>query len=182
MRDLKDDPCILGIDPDKKGALTLLDAGGRYIECIDTPTLQKGKYYSESEMDEIVKGLRFEHVHIVAFIEDTLALPNQNCVAAKTTHYGLGLWTMCMTANGIYHEVVKAKDWQRPVFRGLPKKADPKGKAMYACGVTFPDIDLFNPVSRKKTMQGRADSACIAFYGWKTWYKIRGVSWEINQK
>jgi hypothetical protein len=166
-------PCILGVDPDKKGAMTLLDSEGKYIECIDTPTLSKGRFYFESEIDDIIKGLKFAHVDIVAFIEDTLALPDQSCTSAKVTHYGLGLWAMVMTANGIYYEIVDPQDWQEPVFNGLPRKGNAKDKAMYACGVTFPDICLINHRSGKQTMQGRADSACIALYGYKTWYEIR---------
>jgi hypothetical protein len=151
-------PFILGIDPGIKGALTLLGYDGKLNWCVDMPS-------DEQKIARILRDLEYGSV-VHCYIEDTITPRWQNVKAIRTTNINYGILRGMLEMVGIPYTVVNPRTWESQLFKGLPR-GEGKSRAYYVCGKLFPEIELCDE-DGELYYDGRADSALIAYYGYKT--------------
>jgi hypothetical protein len=151
-------PFILGIDPGKKGALTLLGQDGCFRWREDMPK-------SESALIDVIISASCEDP-TACYIEDTITPRWQNVKAIRTTNINFGIIRGMLAMVGIPYTVVNPRTWESQLFKGLPR-GEGKSRAYYVCGKLFPEIELCD-ADGELCYDGRADSALIAYYGYKT--------------
>jgi len=170
----------VGIDNGVSGAVTAVDENLKVIGWWDTPiiTQKKGKTpsgrtktrneYATAEMGKILRYLvefdPSEGVHLMIWIEKAFPMQKQGLSSTFKTGQGFGLWEGICIGLGIKYDIVSPRAWQKEVLADMPA-GDPKARSMGKCQRIFPEIPLKLPKGRKLTMDGRADSAMIAYYG-----------------
>jgi crossover junction endodeoxyribonuclease RuvC len=164
--------CI-GIDNGLLGAITVIDESFKLVGWWDTPIVnlgKKGKTKNEfltAEMGKIlgciVGGLP-DTVQVMAWLEQAHAMPKQGLSSTFKTGRGFGLWEGILIGMGIKYDIVHPRRWTKEMLKDMPA-GDPKMRSMLKCQRLFPEIPLTTPRGKKLTMDGRADSAMIAYYG-----------------
>lgn len=160
----------LGIDPGLTGALAALDAEGRVVRLLDTPTLRVGptkREYDLMQMREMLlhvcdpPGERETRVRCA--LELVHAFPHQGVVSMWRMGFGVGVWEGLLAALGIPVERVRPQRWQGVMLDGLPRGKD---AARYRAQSLWPgQAEQF--ALRKH--DGRADACLIAEWGRRTW-------------
>lgn len=184
----------IGIDNGVQGAVTAVDENLQVIGWWDTPiiTQKKGKNpsgrdkvrneYATAEMGNILRtligGAPPEMIHIMVWLEKAFPMQKQGLSSTFKTGQGFGLWEGICIGLGIKYDIVSPRAWQKEVLADMPA-GDPKARSMAKCQRIFPEIPLKLPKGRKLTMDGRADSAMIAYYGA---LKMKGAKDEPVQK
>lgn len=148
---------ILGIDPGKKGAITLLNPDGTLKWCEDISE-------DEDQTAVIIEDAASVKGQIFCYIEDTVTPKWQNIKALKTQNVNLGILRGMVRMAEIPYKMVHPKTWQSVIFKGLPTAKD-KSRSFFVCRNLFPDIKLCRSNRKTPEYDGRADSACIAYYG-----------------
>jgi hypothetical protein len=164
---------IIGIDPGYNGAIALISENGVLRRCIDTPMINADTY-NEDEMALIICDAYITSDNLFGYIEDTLTpvyrtrdgKKGQNVKSVKMAALGLGIWRGIFSGLGIKYKIVHPKTWESIAFSGLPKKMSnkDKGKSRLVCEQVFPDLQID---VEGKFLDGRADAALIARYGWE---------------
>ena len=114
---------FIGIDPGMTGALVCLDNAGNIRRMIVMPTMKVG---AKNKLDPkaITKWIKNcyteEEVRMVA-IEEQRAMHKQGVTSTFTTGRGYGILEGIVSALELPYEIVRPTDWQREMFRGLPK-------------------------------------------------------------
>lgn len=99
--------------------------------------------------------------------------PNQiNPILTRGTSYnhglpnapgrGFGIWLGILGALEIPYRTVRPSQWTKRIFSGLPGKG--KERSVQFARRMFPALELVPPGCRKPR-DGRADAACLAYYG-----------------
>lgn len=156
---------ILGIDPGSKGALSCLSQATNGLEIIDIPTYTisvGGKVKRRLDLHQLAKVL-FDRVladeEVVAVIEDVHAMPKQGVASSFTFGRNFGALEMGLAANSIPVHYVAPHVWKRI----LRVPADKDGARKRASELLPRHAHLW-PL---RSHDGRAESALLAFYGWK---------------
>lgn len=173
--------CV-GIDPGLEGAIAVL--AGPMVRVWDVPTLEvvvskrrsratgkiatkKRQRYNLVEMARIVKRIRAyaqtNDCHVVTWIEDVHAMPEQGVASMFSMGRGLGSWEGIVAACGLSLEHVAPRTWKHKMMSGMGKE---KEASVYKAQELWPQAELVTPRGRR--LHGRADALLIAEYGRRT--------------
>jgi len=163
---------IIGIDPGKTGAITVLNNDAVVeVAIFDMPTIREGKKGKEQidivELGQIIRNLP---TTATAFVEAQNALTRfdpslgravpQGAVSNFTLGKGFGAVLMGLAMAGIPFEEVMPKQWQKYFhISGSNTKEQAHGIAKRL----FPTLEFTTP--RGRLLDGRCDSLLIAEYG-----------------
>lgn len=163
----------IGIDNGLLGALTAINEKFQLVDWWDTPIVnigKKGKTKNEFATAEMGKILREfvskieKDVQLMVWLEQAMAMPKQGLSSTFKTGRGFGLWEGICIGIGTTYDIVHPRRWSKEMLKDMPA-GDPKQRSMLKCQRLFPEIPLTKPSGKKLTMDGRADSAMIAYYG-----------------
>ncbi len=170
----------IGIDGGLQGAVTAIDKKLKIIGWWDCPIIsqQNGKnpsgglriknLFAANEMGNIIRSILkkvpSKDCQVMVWLEKAFPVRKQGLGSTFKTGQGFGLWEGICAGIGVKYDVVSAKTWQKETLADMPA-GDVKGKSMGKCQRMFPEIPLMRPKGRKLTLDGRADSAMIAYYG-----------------
>lgn len=168
---------IIGIDPGLSGAMVALTNDGSlvtYVSCPVVPVKKTRRVFLVRAMandlrQTILECEKSEKVSV--YIEQAGAMPKQGLSSTFLTGKGLGIWEGIVSAMDLRYELVRPRDWQKEMYRGIP--GEKKERSLIAAARLFPDLPLTKPRGTKPTIDGRADAALIAMYGVR---KERGES------
>lgn len=165
-------PLYVGIDIGKQGAITCLDAFGNIVFQKRTPLIG-----AEYDIKTLIVILSNPHIKHVCF--EVLA-PQHFKSSSKAMFglgFGYGLFQGICTALNVPFTSVRAVDWQKEMFQGVPiqrikttqnkkgEKNDTKAMALMAAKRLFPNDD-FKGTSDKRASNhdGVVDATLIAEY------------------
>ena len=155
---------VIGIDPGLSGAVAAVDSETLelYRVC-DTPVLKVGTgcEYHVSEMADLLRSIILGSSARVV-IERAQPMPGQGVTSTFSTGMGYGIWIGVVGALGIPYSSVRPCDWTRKLLKGVPGEG--KARSILLASQIFPGIALTPPGCRKPR-DGRADAACLAYYG-----------------
>ena len=163
---------VIGIDPGLKGGIAVVDIQG-LVSCFVMPVLanSKGKdQLNEYALRDVLVAASTkaafgdDRLHI--FIEKQQTMHKQGVTSGGTTMYGFGFLVGLCVGGRRPHTIVRAKEWQKEMFKGLPK-ADPKVSSAIAAQRLYPEQNFKTKPSNKKLHDGLTDAALIATYGWR---------------
>ncbi|OQA73069.1 MAG: hypothetical protein BWY35_00915 [Firmicutes bacterium ADurb.Bin248] len=103
---------------------------------------------------------RFRAARVV--IERAQPMPGQGVTSTFSTGMGYGIWIGLLGALEIPYSSVRPCEWTRRLLKGVPGEG--KARSILLASQTFPGIELVPPGCRKPR-DGRADAACLAYYG-----------------
>lgn len=156
----------IGIDGGKKGAIVVLDNEGNIVQKWIMPMI-KGK---KPEYDIVGISCIFDSLKkdnsldlMKVILEQPLILPINGRIGVASTHFCYGIFQGILTAMNISYEVVRAKDWQKVVLRGLNLK-DTKQASIMWCKRKYPKVDFRATERSKKDSDGICDATCMAYY------------------
>ena len=155
---------IIGIDPGMCGAIAAVDASTREIVRVeDCPVIPagKGSEYDIGSMADLIRSIAIGGRAMV-ILEQAQAMPKQGVTSTFHFGRGYGIWLGILGALGIPYRTVRPCEWTREVFKGLPGKG--KERSILFASRAFPGIELV-PEGCRKPRDGRADAACLAYYG-----------------
>lgn len=133
----------------------------------DTPVfkVQKGREYDVSGMADLLRSMALGHSARVV-IERAQAMTKNGVKQGVSSSFlfgmGYGIWIGVIGALGIPYVTVRPIDWTKRLLKGVPGEG--KARSILLASQTFPGIDLVPPGCRKPR-DGRADAACLAYYG-----------------
>jgi len=113
----------IGIDPGMSGALVCLDKAGGIRRMAVMPTMKVG---TKNKLDpKAIAGwlkccFTEEEIRMVS-IEEQRAMHKQGVTSTFTTGRGYGILEGIVSALGLPYQLTRAVDWQREMFKGLPK-------------------------------------------------------------
>jgi len=154
----------IGIDPGLKGALCAVSADDRsLLEVVDCPTLSNaGKLiYNIPEMAALLRHMALMGDSTV-ILEQAQSMPGQGVKSMFSVGRGMGIWEGILAALGVPFRAVRPNVWTRRVFLGMSGTG--KFRSIQFALQMFPEIEL-TPQRCRKPKDGRADAACLAFYG-----------------
>lgn len=170
---------IIGIDPGLKGAVAFLDSEDDLVRIELTPTIGVRDYdlFAMSELIASEAAMDRDGT-LTAYIEDAIVIPGKTSPrTAKVIGFGQGLWQMALMGNGVLYTVVEAKEWQKVMFKGIPKrykeKRTPKGRqvldtklmSIIAAKRRFSGVSLRRTEKCRKDDHNTTDALLIAAYG-----------------
>lgn len=159
------DKYFIGIDPGMSGGLVCLDGAGNIRKMCVMPVTKVG---TKQKLDAkaLVAWLRGcyteEEVKVVA-IEEQRAMHRQGVTSTFSTGRGYGLIEGVVSALELPYVIVRPTDWQKTMFRGLPKG---QGKAMSSkiAQQLFPKETFKKSQKCTNIHDGLTDAALIAEY------------------
>lgn len=156
---------MIGIDPGKQGALALV--GKKRIYQLTIVPLTGSGEYDIDEMFSVVYNIFHSKNDIKAVIERQAAQPIQGVKSAFNMGYGFGIWETLLLTIGIPYEVVKPKEWQKEMFKGLSpgERKNTKSASAQIAKRLFPKQDFTKSERARKDHDGMTDAVCIAVYG-----------------
>lgn len=155
---------VIGIDPGLSGAVAAVDSETRILlRVADTPVfnVQKGWEYDISGMADLLRSIILGNPARVV-IERAQPMPGQGVTSTFSTGMGYGIWIGLLGALEIPYSSVRPCEWTRRLLKGVPGEG--KARSILLASQTFPGIELVPPGCRKPR-DGRADAACLAYYG-----------------
>ena len=155
---------IIGIDPGIKGAIAAIDAGSRrLIEVTDCPTTNNAgkQIYDIAEMAHTIRRMSLLGDAAVV-LEQQQAMPKQGVSSTFTIGRGFGIWQGILATLEVPYRTVRPVVWTRQVFAGMPGEG--KFRSIQFALQMFPGIEL-TPQRCRKPKDGRADAACLAYWG-----------------
>lgn len=114
---------FIGIDPGLKGGLCLLDENGSVENLLVMPVMKIG---TKNTLDIKVIIAWFEACKlkgpiIMVALEKQQAMSKQGVTSTFNTGRGFGLLEGIISTLSIPYRVIRAVDWQKEMFKGLPK-------------------------------------------------------------
>lgn len=160
---MKDNWCVIGVDPGKQGFITVMNCDG----IVHYPIPLIGKELDMHGLSELLikisEGCVPEKTMVV--IEDVHALPRSSAGATFTfggVCYAIRMgFTMC----GLPVTLVSPKKWQKEMYLGIKPNPDKKVMSIQASKRLFPNQDLRRSDKCKKPDDNLTDSLLIAEYG-----------------
>lgn len=169
-----------GIDPGKQGFTSILMPDGS-VESWATPTVGDKKQYDLGGMVRIVQGLKRRNVRIVilerqqpAYVKEKKeTIVNSMVRASFKIGYGYALWQMALFMAGVPHEVVMPGVWKKRMGITVPstvkgrkaREKEAKARAIRACEMAFPTVDLRRSERARTPSADKAESILLAQYG-----------------
>lgn len=160
----------IGVDPGIHGGIFACDEGRNILCCKDTPTKKssRGTEYDAVAMYETISELvtLYPLFHVTIERQQVMRSRSgekQGAVSAFSTGFGYGLWLGIFAACGIasYNDV-PPQTWTSMMFRGMVGTG--KARSIALAMRVFPGIELV-PKGCRAPRDGRADAACLAYYG-----------------
>lgn len=168
----KNEYAWVGIDVGLDGAVAMITQDGFattwHLPVIEPATV-KGKKKGKRYLDEPgVRALIVDEVlgktkQLIVGIEEVRGRPGQSSVATCSFCASFGLWKGLMLGLEIPRVIVTPHQWQRKMFKGIPK-SDPKAMARMAVGQMFPGLDLRKSEKSRVPHEGKVDAVLIAKY------------------
>lgn len=159
---------MIGIDPGKTGAVVAIRYTLEVVTVADTPTFRagKGREYDIPEMAALIVRASLAGKQVQAILERAQPMPKQGVTSTFSFGRGYGIWEGILGALGVRYRTVRPGEWTKKVLNGLPGKG--KARSIQFARQMFPDLELI-PEGCRVPRDGRADAACLAYYGAKTW-------------
>lgn len=154
----------IGIDPGISGGICAIDAKNLEIVLLEDCPVYKtgaGKDYDIAAMAEILRRVALKGPCII-ILERAQAMPKQGVVGTFNFGRGYGIWLGILGTLGIPYRTVRPSEWTGKVLKGMQGKG--KNRAIQFVCQAFPGISLV-PEGCRKIRDGRADAACLAYYG-----------------
>ena len=149
--------CIMGVDPGLSGALSFYYPEHPYqIACYDMPVDTHGV-----DGNALAKIIR-QFMPDVAFVERVHSMPKQGVASTFTFGEAYGVAKGVLFALGIKIELVAPRVWKREL-----ELSSDKNESLDMARMLWPGSDHF----KRKKDNGRAESALIAFYGFKSQFE-----------
>jgi hypothetical protein len=174
---------IIGVDPGKDGACTIMDINGKIIEKKVMPKI--GKEFDSQEFNNFILKYKDDISHV--YIENVHAIFGAS--AKSTFSFGkvCGLIEGIILSHKIPFTLIYPKKWQSIMFEGIPEQRKPskinkngkfvKGRidtkvmSELACRRLFPNEDLRATERSKKVHDGITDSILLCEYGRRQLFK-----------
>lgn len=158
----------IGIDNGLDGALVALDGDGELLESIPMPTRKLGKG-REVDVERVHDWLgRFAATVIL----EEAAKHSPGKLALCSTWHSFGMIKAVLRLDGIRHEIVPPKRWQKAFWTTpkLPKgqKFDTKAAALSAASRLWPAETWLASPRCSAPHSGLVDAALLAEYGRRT--------------
>lgn len=167
---------IVGIDGGLDGGLTLL-VEGKVVEREVMPAVGDGK--RDLDLNRIVWLLeQWAPDHVV--FELAHPMPRQGASSTFTIGRCFGMVQGVLAALALPTTLVRARDWQRELFAGLPFHGDTKRASVQTAGRLWPAVNWRASERCRVAHDGLTDSALIAEWG-RRHLSPHGQSWEIPQ-
>lgn len=153
---------VVGIDPGLSGALVAIREDLALLRAEDTPTLAAGnrREYDIPRMADLIRSVSLGEP-TRAVLEAAQAMPKQGVSSTFSFGRGYGIWLGVLGALEIPYSTVRPGEWTK-ILKGLPGKG--KERSVLFASRTFPALELI-PEGCKRPKDGRADAACMAYYG-----------------
>tara|TARA_B100001123_G_C14814839_1_gene829819 strand:+ start:159 stop:632 length:474 start_codon:yes stop_codon:yes gene_type:complete len=145
-----------GIDPGLNGAIALLDSNGQTLELFDMPTLAIKKEKREIA-PILIADILLTESNTRVYVERVAARPGQGVTSMFNFGKGFGMILGVIAGMQMSIHLVTPTQWKRDLK--LPPGKDGSREAA---------MNLFPQYSdkfKRKKDDGRADAACIAFWG-----------------
>ena len=155
---------IIGIDPGIKGAVAAIDADNlRLIEVTDCPTLKNAgkEIFNIQEMAHTIRRLSLLGDATV-ILEQAQSMPGQGVKSMFSVGRSMGIWEGILSALDVPFRTVRPNVWTKRTLAGMPGQG--KMRSIQFALQMFPDIEL-TPQRCRTPKDGRADAACLAYYG-----------------
>jgi crossover junction endodeoxyribonuclease RuvC len=156
---------VIGVDPGIKGAVAAINADDMsLLEVVDCPVASNaGKaIYNTPEMAHTIRRMSLLGDAIV-ILEQAQSMPGQGVKSMFSTGRSFGIWEGILAALDVPFRTVRPNVWTRKVFAGMPASRGKFRSIQFALQV-FPDIEL-TPQRCRTPKDGRADAACLAYFG-----------------
>ncbi len=145
-----------GIDPGKKGSISIISPQRTVFKVIPTPMIKMKKKndYDIPAMLDILK----KYPNSFVLIERAQAMPGQGVVSMFSIGYGYGVWIALLTALGIPFVEIHPRVWTNKLLKGVPGEGKSRNykaaKSLFPCWVT-----------KYKYEREYCDSLLLAEYG-----------------
>ena len=151
--------CIMGLDPGLSGAIAIYYPDHpMQIACYDMPTNDDG--VDGYALTKIVK----QFMPDVVFIEKVHSMPKQGVASTFTFGEAYGVAKGIFYALNIPIELVTPRRWKKEF-----DLTSDKNQSLEMARMMWPDSDKF----KLKKHDGRAESALIAMYGYKSQFDVK---------
>ena len=152
-------PIVAGVDPGKKGAITLIDSDALSIYIFDMPVIAIGKSGKRSEVDaqELANILDGFILPDILVAEDVWSSPNDGHVGAFSFGDSVGVIRGVTAALGIQFQRARPQVWKASMKVTADKKSSRDRAALLVPSAA-------KMYSRAKD-DGRAESTLIGLYG-----------------
>lgn len=160
---------VLGIDPGKTGAISLVTKTDKYSAyAIEMPMIGKGKG-STLDIIEVEAFIKYASVDMIC-IEKVHAMPKQGVVSMFEFGKVYGSLLAIATLTKVPLIIVTPQEWKRVILMSYDKKD--KYSSVKYCKNIFPQTSLRRTDKSYKDDHNIADAICIAMYGIKDYEKI----------
>ena len=160
------------------GAVVAIDDAMRVCGVWDMPLVSLGGGKHDFDIPGMAAILRLCQALVEPGVSPLVTLEKAQAMRSKdggtqgtassfATGRGYGIWEGLLVALKVRWGPVRPCDWVRRLLKGMGGEG--KARSMTFASMRFPDLDLIPPRCRKPK-DGRADAACLAFYG-------RGFMW-----
>ncbi len=154
----------LGIDGGKSGGIALLDSDANIIKLWTMPIIQgKKKEYDIKEISEILADIKRDHPSISVILESAQVIPLNGKLSCFQSGFCFGIFQALLISLKIPFQIVRAKEWQKTVFKGLNQK-DTKANSILFCQNKYPDQDFRKSARCRIKHDGLTDATCMAYY------------------
>ena len=125
---------VLGIDPGKKGAFSVVSKS-RIRELDKMPLTSANGNIDPVEVCNLLRGYLKKYPKLKAVIEYQQARPIQGAKASFNLGFQYGVLETALMLLEIPHVSIRPQEWQKVMFSGLAKseKSDTKGASILAC-------------------------------------------------
>jgi crossover junction endodeoxyribonuclease RuvC len=154
---------VIGIDPGIKGAVCIISRTTRKIVLLrDTPTIRVDGHeiYNIDDMAEIIR--QYLRSPVSVWIEQAQSMPGQGVKSMYSIGRGFGIWEGITVTCRMPLTTVRPHVWTRSLFMG--SNGQGKERSIKFALEHFPGIEL-TPKGCRTPKDGRADAACLAYYG-----------------
>ncbi len=154
---------FIGIDPGITGALVCIDEKGNIRKKDVMPVMKVG---TKNKLDPHAITQWFkdcfteEEIRIVA-IEEQHAMHKQGVTSTFSTGRGYGILEGIVAALDLPYELIRAVDWQKEMFRGLPK-GKTKELSVRVAKQLYPKEDFRKSDKCKIIHDGLSDACLLA--------------------
>lgn len=148
---------VIGVDPGKKGAVSLID-GARLLHVFDMPIVEikKGSKVCCHTLNSELAALFYEHGPIdLAVIETVHSTPQMGVSSSFDFGRSFGVVEMAIVSRGVRLEYVQPAAWKKALGLGADKRS-----SLALARAKWPDSDAF----RRQRDEGRAEACLIAEY------------------
>jgi hypothetical protein len=161
---------VLGVDNGLSGGLVAINHEQKVVYKAVMPIV-KGVKRNEYDVKRIILVLKSIKSmadkgdgQMFVVLEKSLIMPISGRISVASTAYGNGLFEGILSTMEIPYQLVRAKDWQSTVLKGMDL-SDTKKASFLWCQRRFPQETWVPSARATKEHSGLTDSACMAYYG-----------------